>query len=90
VVTRTRYYALQWLLDHEVLGPDGVFDRKPPSTRMRRLMAQEGDVFRLPVGQFNYQQWRLTPQGRDKLLQKPKVRRRRSLPRIHGKELETT
>ena len=88
--TPARYYALQWLLDHEVLGPDGVFDRKPPSARMRRLMAQEGDVYRLPVGQFNYQQWRLTPQGRDKLLQKKPRVRRRSLPRIHAIELETT
>jgi DNA-directed RNA polymerase subunit H (RpoH/RPB5) len=48
-------------------------------------MAREEEVVRLPTGQFGYQKWLLTAQGREKLLNKPKVRRR-SLPRIHAKE----
>jgi hypothetical protein len=85
MTTPARYRALQWFLDHETLGPDGVFGKKPPSARMVRLMAREEEVVRLPTGQFGYQKWLLTAQGREKLLNKPKVRRR-SLPRIHAKE----
>jgi hypothetical protein len=80
--TPARYYALQWFFDHEEHGPNGVFGRKAPSARMRRLMAKQGEVMRVPLGQFDYQVWRLTPQGREVLEGRPKVRRR-SLPRIH-------
>jgi hypothetical protein len=86
--TPARYYALQWFFDHEELGPDAVFNRKPPSGRMRKLMAHEGQVSRLSVGQFKYEKWRLTPQGREVLESKPKVRRR-CLPRIHKAKEET-
>jgi hypothetical protein len=79
MTTSARFKALQWFLDHETLGPDGVFDRKPPSTRMRRLMARQGEVVRLPVGQFEYQKWILTAQGRDTLKTKPPPRRSRSM-----------
>lgn len=89
MVTLARYNALQWFVDHEELGPDGVFSRKPPSTRMRRLMANQGEVVRQPVGQFEYQNWRLTPIGRAKLGTRPKPRgRRRSLPRIKANKNE--
>jgi hypothetical protein len=77
-----RYYALQWFFDHEALGPDGVFNRKPPSARMRKLMLLEGQVDRVSVGQFRYGKWRLTAKGREALENRPKVRRR-CLPRIH-------
>ena len=87
--TAARYKALQWFLDHEEQGPDAVFNRKPPSGRMRRLMARQGQVERLPLGQFGYEKWRLTPLGRKALENKPKPKgRRRSLPRLH-KQQET-
>jgi hypothetical protein len=63
--TPARYIALQWFADHEALGPDAVFQRKPPSARMRHMMAQEGEVMRLPIGQFEYQKWLLTDKGRE-------------------------
>jgi hypothetical protein len=85
MTTPARYRALQWFLDHETLGPDGVFGKKPPSARMVRLMVNEGQIMRLPLGQFKYGKWLLTKQGRDVLNSKPQVRRR-SLPRIHAKE----
>lgn len=91
MTTKARFGALEWFRSHEELGPDGVFDRKPPSARMRRMMAREGQVIRLPIGQFGYQKWILTPQGREVLQSKP-TRRRQSLPRIHaekGKETNT-
>jgi hypothetical protein len=74
-----RYYALQWFHDHEALGPDGVFGRKPPSVRMRKLMSKEGDITNEPVGQFKYLKWILSPAGRAKLQNKPPPRRR-SMP----------
>jgi hypothetical protein len=74
--TPARYYALQWFHDHEALGPDGVITRKPPSARMRRLMAKEGQVIRLPIGQFEYQKWLLTPKGREALQAKPTRRKK--------------
>jgi hypothetical protein len=77
--TACRYRALQWFLDHELLGPDGVFDRRPPSAKMRRLMADEGQVVRLPTGQFGYQKWLLTALGREVLQSKPPPRRRRCI-----------
>ena len=76
MTTPARYRALQWFLDHEVLGSTGVFFRTPPSARMRRLMARQGDVYRLPIGQFELYQWRLTEQGRQVLLAKPPTRPR--------------
>jgi hypothetical protein len=83
MTTPARYKALKWFLDHEELGPDGVFSRRPPSARMRRLMAKDGQVYRIPVGQFAYQQWRLTPEGREELQKQPLPRsHRRCLPRI--------
>jgi hypothetical protein len=69
--TPARYRALQWFHDHETLGPDGVFGGRPPSTKMRRLMARQGEVVRLPIGQFNYQRWLLTAKGREVLAAKP-------------------
>jgi hypothetical protein len=65
--TPARYRALQWFLDHEAQGPDEVFNRRPPSARMRKLMAKEGQVVRLPLGQFEHHHWRLTPLGREVL-----------------------
>jgi hypothetical protein len=76
MTTSARYRALQWFHDHEALGPDGVFGRKPPTTRMRRLMAKEGEVYRIPVGQFAFGKWLLTPQGREKLDAKPLPRKK--------------
>jgi hypothetical protein len=73
--TPARYRALAWFADHEARGPDEVFSRKPPSTRMRRLMAKEGEVVRLPLGQFEHFQWRLTPLGREVLAKKPPPRK---------------
>jgi hypothetical protein len=85
-----RYRALTWFRDHEALGPDSVIDRKPPSARMRRLMAKEGQVAKQPIGQFKYQRWLLTAKGREVLEAKPAVRRR-GLPRIRkAKTLEGT
>ena len=82
MTTPARYKALKWFFDHEELGPDGVFTRRPPSARMRKLMAQEDQVFRIPVGQFAYQQWRLTEKGREILASQPPPRgRTRCLPR---------
>lgn len=78
--TTARYHALQWFRDHEEGGPDAVFNRRPPTVRMRRLMAKEGEVVRLPLGQFEHFQWRLTPLGRDKLAKQPPPRRNRSMP----------
>lgn len=69
--TPARYDALKWFLDHEMLGPDSVLTRPAPTARMRRLMAKDGDVVRLPLGQFEMNKWRLTPQGRTALLQRP-------------------
>jgi hypothetical protein len=40
--------------------------------KMRRLMAREGQVFRVPVGQFNYDRWLLTDEGRGLLANKPR------------------
>jgi hypothetical protein len=88
--TPARYYALQWFYDHEILGPDGVFSRKPPSGRMRKLMAQEGQVIRLPLGQFDYQKWRLTPLGLEVLQNKPEPKTRRSLPRTRSPRTQET
>ena len=88
--TPARYRALQWLLDHERTGPDGVFTAKPPSARMRKIMAKDGQVMRIPVGQFEHYQWRLTPEGREVLRNQPTPRgRRRSLPRIHKEMADT-
>jgi hypothetical protein len=77
MTTTARYRALQWLFDHEVLGRTEMLMRTPPSTKMRRLMAREGQVFRIPVGQLEHYQWRLTPLGREVLQAKPKAKRRR-------------
>jgi hypothetical protein len=77
--TTARFHALQWFHDHEAGGPDAVFSRKPPTVRMRRLMAKEGEVVRLPLGQFEHFQWRLTPLGREALAKKPPARRSRSM-----------
>lgn len=83
MTTPARYKALKWFLDHEELGPNGVLTRRPPSARMRKLMAQDDQVFRIPVGQFSYQQWRLTPKGREILANQPPPRgHRRCMPRI--------
>lgn len=80
-----RYNALQWFFDHEAQGPDGVFTRRPPSARMRRLMAKQGELIRLPIGQFEYQKWLLTDKGREVLAGRPQPKgRRRRLPRIYG------
>jgi hypothetical protein len=76
MTTAARLKALQWFYDHEVGGPNAVFDRRPPSTKMRRLMAKEGEVIKLPIGQFEYFQWRLTPHGREVLGTRPKRRRK--------------
>ena len=70
MTTPARYRALQWFSDHEALGPDEMLSRKPPSAKMRRMMAREGQVIRLPLGQFELYKWRLTPQGREVLLAK--------------------
>jgi hypothetical protein len=75
-VTPARYAALQWFLDHEMLGPDAMLRRKPPSARMRRLMAEDGQVSRLRLGQFALGKWSLTPQGRAVLKAKPARKRR--------------
>ncbi|MBT1509489.1 hypothetical protein KIP88_03145 [Bradyrhizobium sp. SRL28] len=82
MTTPARYRALKWFHDHEALGPDEVFTRKPPTTRMHRLMAKDGHVALVPVGQFGFSKWVLTPEGRRVLEEQPSVRRR-SLPRIH-------
>jgi len=79
MTTAARLKALQWFHDHEVGGPNAVFDRRPPSAKMRRLMAKEDQVMRLPVGQFEYHQWRLTPLGREVLAKRP-TRRRKQKP----------
>lgn len=88
--TAARYKALAWFFDHEALGPDAVFHRKPPSGRMRKLMERAEQVERVPVGQFRYAHWKLTAQGREALESKPKPRgRRRSLPRLRkGQEAD--
>jgi hypothetical protein len=78
--TPARFYALQWFHDHEAHGPDSVIGRRPPTTRMRRLMLKEGEVENQPVGQFKFRKWRLTPAGREKLQTKPPPRRSRSMP----------
>ena len=75
--TPARYKALQWFHDHETFGPDGVFGGRPPSTKMRRMMAREGEVVRLPMGQFGYQKWLLTAKGREALATKPTRKRRK-------------
>lgn len=85
--TSARYYALQWFFDHEALGPNGVFGRKPPTSRMRKLMEEEGHVAKEPVGQFKFQRWLLTAKGREALQAKPAVRRVR-LPRVRKTKLE--
>lgn len=72
MTTRARFRALAWFADHEALGPDGVFDRRPPTNRMRKLMVREDQVMPAPIGQFKYQQWRLTPHGRAVLANKPR------------------
>jgi hypothetical protein len=81
MTTPARYRALQWFLDHEALGPDAVFNSKPPTVRMRNMMEVAGQVAKEPVGQFKYQRWLLTAKGREVLGMKRTVRRR-CLPRI--------
>jgi hypothetical protein len=76
MVTAARYAALQWFLDHETLGPDAMLRRKPPLARMRRLMAKEGHVSRLPLAQFALGTWSLTPHGSAVLKTKPARKRR--------------
>ena len=76
--TPARYVALRWFYDHEALGPDEVLRRKPPSARIRRLMVENGEVEKVPVGQFAFQKWVLTDKGREILNQKPPPRKRRS------------
>ena len=88
MTTLARFRALQWFFDHEARGPDSVFNQKPPSARMRRLMSQEGQVIRLPIGQFEYQKWLLTPKGREALQTKPPPRRRRSITDAERKGAE--
>jgi hypothetical protein len=83
-----RYYALAWFRDHAEGGPDAVFNRKPPSGRMRKLMEAEGQVAKESVGQFKFQRWLLTAKGRE-VLEAKKAVRRRCLPRIRkAKKLE--
>ena len=87
--TAARYRALMWFSDHEQQGPDAVFNRKPPSGRMRKLMERAKQVERVPVGQFKHDHWRLTEQGRKELDNKPQPKgRRRSLPRLHKQEAD--
>ncbi|WLB24917.1 hypothetical protein QIH85_23850 [Bradyrhizobium japonicum] len=73
-LTTARYAALQWFADHE-RDPLSVLMAAKPSTKMRRLMAREGQVFRVPVGQFNYDRWLLTDAGRAALASRPKGRK---------------
>ena len=79
MTTPARYNALQWFHDHEALGRTEMLTRKPPTARMRKLMAKEGQVYRIPVGQLDHYQWRLTPEGRKALEKKPPSRRSRSM-----------
>lgn len=74
--TPARFHALQWFADHEDLGRTAMLTRTPPSTKMRRLMAKEGQAVRIPVGQLDHYQWRLTPLGRETLAKKPPPRKR--------------
>jgi hypothetical protein len=80
MTTPARYRALQWFLDHEELGRTAMLKRDPPTTKMRRLMAREGQVLRIPVGQLDHYQWRLTPAGRRALQNKPQRKRNRTRP----------
>jgi hypothetical protein len=85
MTTKARFFALEWFWDHQAMGPNAIFDRKPPTLRMRNLMLKEGQIARLPLGQFDYAQWRLTSEGAAVLLNKSLAKQhRRSLPRIHG------
>ena len=89
MTTPARYNALQWFFDHEVLGRTEMLTRPPPTVRMRKLMAREEQVYRIPVGQLDHYQWRLTAKGREVLENKPKIRRR-SLPRIRSPRTQET
>jgi hypothetical protein len=76
-----RFRALQWFKDYE-RDPASLLMRTKPSTRMRRLLANDGLVMRVPVGQFGYQRWLLTDQGQDLLNNK-----RKRLRGIEGRAL---
>ncbi len=73
-LTARRYKALQWFYDHDQLGPDAVLTQKPPTARMRNLMAREHQVMRLPVG-HRLDKWLLTTHGIEALLRKGERRR---------------
>jgi hypothetical protein len=70
MTTSARYRALKWFHDHETLGSDAMLSREPPTTRMRRLMAKEGQAIRMPTGQFEHHKWRLTELGLEVLRNK--------------------
>jgi len=55
-MTPNRRYALRWFADHDK-DTALVLLKKPPSTRMHRLMRKEGDLS---------DTWHLTDQGRAK------------------------
>jgi len=78
MTTPARYRALQWFADHE--EADGKTDMlfvKPPTAKMRRLMATDGLVIRLPLQHFGHEGWLLTPKGREVLANRKRRRGRK-------------
>ena len=90
MTTRARYRALTWFRDHEA-EPTGVLMRKRPSTRMRKLMEQDGQVKREAVNQFRFDRWLLTDKGAQLLAAREERRKeRKGVGNDRGKDGTTT
>jgi len=57
-----RRRALKWFAEQEADPAAALFTERP-STRLCRLMLDEGLVELEPVGQFEFSRWRITPIG---------------------------
>lgn len=90
MTTPARYRALAWFRDHEA-EPTAVLMRKRPSTRMRKLMEQDGQVRREAVDQFKFERWLLTDKGAQLLTAREERRKeRKGVGNDRGKDDGTT
>ena len=90
MTTPARYRALTWFRDHEA-EPTAVLMRKRPSTRMRKLMEQDGQVRREAVDQFKFERWLLTDKGAQLLTAREERRKeRKGVGNDRGKDGTTT
>lgn len=69
--TTMRWRALNWFANHEA-DQHSVMGQRVPTAKMRNRMVREGQLLRVPVGQFDFHRFILTHAGRELLATKGK------------------